>query len=439
MTKYLTGVFLIVVMATTSMGQQSGDPIQFLDKYLAAQHLGGEAPNSLVASDKQLAGTVAGQLLNGVKQFESTVSYSRGASVPLIDGHEISSATYLGELTSAKTALELYQILGDEAGQQRAFDSLGWIYECLGKIEPALANYQSALAISKKLENLAAVAKDLVNIGRVYGRSGQYDLALDYYGKSLAVIGHSDKASQRDLWEQMSQKSVTAAHVDNMAYAYKSNMPVETFPLSFNLSSITGLNDIPALPWPPIAPSTFAAVPYQRLLRPTGKTSLSDVGDRLEEAFNQAGYAELAWYAVPGGFALVSRLEQFNIDGSPAGDRWSATPRCDPVSIWQYLRCLFTATPGYYRVIVFVVTPVPFEKIQRQLTRDEATVWLSAGANKLPSAFSKIEFSSEFTCSALIYEFHQPTKDHDPVFDFPAMLTAAVHLERSGIWAALDR
>jgi hypothetical protein len=77
---------------------------------------------------------------------------------------------------------------------------------------------------------------------------------------------------------------------------------------------------IPLFPWPPSRPSAFAKIPRKLFVKGDAQIKLRDVADRLENAFQQAGYGEKTWYAVPGGLALASRLEQFNPDGTSKGE-----------------------------------------------------------------------------------------------------------------------
>ena len=89
---------------------------------------------------------------------------------------------------------------------------------------------------------------------------------------------------------------------------------------------------------------------------------LADVANELERAFNSAGYVERSYYAVPQGFAIAARLEMINPDGSPVAEanRWSASIAPPKVfSLSSYLQALLGATPGEYRVVVFIVTAVP--------------------------------------------------------------------------------
>jgi hypothetical protein len=168
-----------------------------------------------------------------------------------------------------------------------------------------------------------------------------------------------------------------------------------------------------------------------------------DIDTVLHLALESNGYFESSYYAVPDGFALVTRLEQIELDGSSKPDppRWSVDPfatKGDGFSVLAYVRALFTAAPGYYRVIVFVVTPVPFGQSARTVTRSEALGWLRDGVRWLPERIAEQPYTRETRCSALIYEFECRTNASARLL-LPSRLSSRAHLVKSGIWRRLTQ
>ena len=204
-----------------------------------------------------------------------------------------------------------------------------------------------------------------------------------------------------------------------------------------------GDDDFPVFEWPPPEPSARAQVPSSSLRGSrSGPTRLIDVAQKLERAFAEAGYGEGSYYAVPGGFALVSQLEQISASGDPKpdGERWEATPRPKRVfSLTSYLEALFKANPGHYRIVVFIVTPHLFAPKNRQVGLEAAQDWLAFGLNKLPPSVGILEFTEEFACTALIYEFEQPSRDAKPRLKAPSSLSGRAHLEKARLWATLAK
>jgi hypothetical protein len=202
------------------------------------------------------------------------------------------------------------------------------------------------------------------------------------------------------------------------------------------------LTEIPQFPWPPPTPSAFARIPRSLLVKEKSQTTVGNVADRLENAFNQAGYGEKTWYSVPGpgGFALASRLEQFNPDGTSMDepDRWSAQIKAPEIfGLKDVVRALFTPQKGRYRVIVFIVTNQPFSASDEAVTPKQAMKWYQGGAFNLPDAIRKVDYTPRHFCEALIYEFDQLSRDNQAVFKAPSELQGETQLRKAKIWSAL--
>jgi hypothetical protein len=200
---------------------------------------------------------------------------------------------------------------------------------------------------------------------------------------------------------------------------------------------------IPEFPWPPPRASATEVIPSKLLKAKTGATSLRDVERRIRQVLGENGYSEASFYAVPDGFALVTRLEQINDDGTPkeGPQRWSLeVPRLSEFSFSAYLRALFLAPPGYFRVIVFIVTPHPIVQSEAKVTPKEAGHWLTAGADRLPESLGTLDFSREaYLCTALVYEFNRRTESDEPAILDPGNIPGRIHLLKAGLWEALTR
>ncbi|GEM_PF-1313355 len=196
--------------------------------------------------------------------------------------------------------------------------------------------------------------------------------------------------------------------------------------------------DIPQFPFPPPRYSTAEKVPRNLLVTGNSNPRLKDVEASLTKAFERCGYGDKSFYAVPDGFAMASRLEQINADGTPGAERWSldVTP-VRRFSVRDYLKALFEARPGHYRVVVFVVTNHPFKQKDATVKSKEASAWVREGMNTLPREIGDREFSNDYVCTALIYEF-KSVGGGEATFVEPSELTARDHLERSGLLAALQ-
>ena len=196
---------------------------------------------------------------------------------------------------------------------------------------------------------------------------------------------------------------------------------------------------LPNFPWPPAAPSEKMNLPHARIAAGLGaRPSLAAVGGRLTGALQAAGYSEYSFFRVPGGFALVARLERFRLDGSPEpqGLRFLDPNAQTPFSLGAYVQHLFFAPEGFYRLIVFVVTDASFVASAPSPNSDVATRWLRTGADTLPPSYDDLKFTNGHQVSALIYEFRKHGQDPIATLE-PGRLDARTHLLKSGLFAGL--
>jgi hypothetical protein len=197
---------------------------------------------------------------------------------------------------------------------------------------------------------------------------------------------------------------------------------------------------IPEFPWPPPAASARETVPGDLLATGRRLGRLGDVDAVLSAALDRAGYAEKSYWAVPRGFALATRLEQIDATGKPKPPpaRWSAEmPRlAGEFSLGAYLRALFTADPGYYRIVVFIVTDTLFSESDRSVSPEEARSWVAKGLNALPESIASQPYGPAVISTALIYEFEREAGS-EPQALVPSPVDAHAHLVGSGLWSAL--
>jgi hypothetical protein len=200
--------------------------------------------------------------------------------------------------------------------------------------------------------------------------------------------------------------------------------------------------DYPLFPWPPPQASATEVIPRDFLEMKDGRTLLRDIDQKITEALEKNGYYESTYYAVPAGFALVTRMEQIESDGTPKQEQERWVLGLQPLtrfSLAEYLKALFGVRPGYYRIIVFVITPYVFEQSEIEITAEEAKAWFRKGMNKLPTPIGNIDFSQEHACTALIYEFERASETKEPTIRSNGRIPGRIHLKKAGIWEVLQR
>lgn len=201
--------------------------------------------------------------------------------------------------------------------------------------------------------------------------------------------------------------------------------------------------ELPAFPWPPPKASGTRDLPLAWLVDASATATLADLDARLTSALDRLGYGERSYFGVPGGYALVTRLERIEDDGTPrAGpERWALDDaRSTSFSLRDYLRALLLARPGHFRVFVFAVTPRAFAATGAAVGASEALAWIGAGFVRLPDAVGAIPLASApFHCTVLIYEFERAAEADPAKVVVPGHVEARQHLVRAGLWGALER
>lgn len=196
---------------------------------------------------------------------------------------------------------------------------------------------------------------------------------------------------------------------------------------------------LPSFPWPVPEPSAKYVLDDRYFA--TART-LAQVDQRLSTALRKSQYADLAYYLVPNGFALVSQLEQIESDGAPKADpsdRWSL--KMQPLrkfDLANYLRLLVTSATGHFRVVVFLVTNATVRPGTQGVDLETARAWLNRGGNVLPDAVGKQAYGSDYHVTALIYEFQKSETGRVQSVN-PSLHSGQTHLAKSNFIANLNR
>jgi hypothetical protein len=194
--------------------------------------------------------------------------------------------------------------------------------------------------------------------------------------------------------------------------------------------------EVPTFPWPPPPASAEAVIPANWLPATGTPTQLSNVAERLEQALQAAKYRKWSYSSVPNGFALVTQMEQIKPDGTPSPDpaRWSTDlPSVRELTLLEFIKALASAPPGYYRVIVFIVTDQPWSRSGDKPTGEEAQRWLAKGFNRLPASIGELPYGKDFRTTALVYEFKKRSESADASLVEDSETGAAEHLRKAGI------
>jgi hypothetical protein len=193
-----------------------------------------------------------------------------------------------------------------------------------------------------------------------------------------------------------------------------------------------------SFPWPPPRPSVAFALPRTLLWRALSVSDashfaarqLGDFDTMLSAAMERAGYMQRSYYLVPGGFALATQLERIGDDGrSAVGEaRWALEqPQPAAFSLAEYLKALFAAAPGRFRIVVLVVSSMPFTTSDVEPGVDTARAWVTGGMSALPLDIAAQPYGPNGGTQALVYEFEKPPGGSAQV-KTPGHISAQGHL-----------
>ena len=166
---------------------------------------------------------------------------------------------------------------------------------------------------------------------------------------------------------------------------------------------------------------------------------LGDVSQQITKSLDDYRYP-YRFMSVPGGFAIVTQIEQYEEDGKikTGVNRWQDYPTQASFSFsMDYFKSLIYPNKCYLRVFAFIVTTQSFRTDEKRVSKQEASDWLSQGVNKLPKEVMRMPFSDKYSVSALVYEFEVPESNYDVRQNCPCHHPAFTHLEQTGLGPAI--
>ncbi|MBK9985213.1 MAG: hypothetical protein IPP15_23155 [Saprospiraceae bacterium] len=195
----------------------------------------------------------------------------------------------------------------------------------------------------------------------------------------------------------------------------------------------------PPFPWPPPPASAEINLTEDHTYFANCK-KFGDVSSIIDNALGANDY-EKRYFSIPNGFAITTKLEVINEDGSSKNqpDRYdfSMNSLLKIIDIRDYLNALFFGKSGYYRSIVFIITDQPFGSSANKVSETEIKELMSKGDYFLSNEFKNNPFTINHQVIALIYEFQIKESDKLALLSPPIRLTARTHLTKSNIISIL--
>ena len=276
------------------------------------------------------------------------------------------------------------------------------------------------------------------------GRSDDEEIEADeYMGYALCLLGVSLTAADKvaEKWPRTTGPDTTERRAAILRGFHRAETSLRNAEHAawYEQNANEVLQNFPRFPVP--APKWSADADVDDYFKTCAK--MSDAEQKIRQALDATGFYSRKYFQVPGGFAVVTRMEQFNKDGSSKSEanRWKTRPvRDETFSITGYLSSFFTTEPGYFRLFAFVVTDAVLTSDQkRQVSRDEASNWLNEGACRLPEVIGSKPFGKNTGVTALVYEFRVPESNRQPIFAQPSDLDGMTHLRQARILDGLKK
>ncbi len=344
-------------------------------------------------------------------------------------------------------ALDILLAQADELSRQGNY---GQAIETASK---ALTTAEQAFGVSDP--RLSGALKTLA---RLYELQGQDAKAEAYYQRALSILELSAGARSDEIAGLKTRLALLAAKrakeaqagaargaPESMETAARSRSirrveaapppPPAAAPRGISVAPKADTDKVPYFPWPPPSSSARYVFPQEVFRR---YSTVGEVSSTILKALERSGYVERSFFQTePGGVALVTRLEKIAGDGAPAPEqeRWPAGFDSTPQGFVDFVRGLFYAKAGHYRVIVFILQEKAFTQSEKKATGKDAETWLDVGAFTLPAWLANRPFGKDSTCTALIYEFES---DGTSVKSVQSPLTGKQHLEKAGLLPAIE-
>lgn len=137
------------------------------------------------------------------------------------------------------------------------------------------------------------------------------------------------------------------------------------------------------------------------------------------------------------GFAIVLDLEHIEADGArkPGTAGFAPSSQEQDFSLLDYIKSLFYSPPGYYRLIVIVVSETGMAETTAPPTENQLRSIAKDGSSALPPDFAMVPYTWKHKVRALIYEFEKGPGDGDTrLISEPGRLGATVHLMQAKLY-----
>ena len=347
-------------------------------------------------------------------------------------------------------AAELY-VEAFRKGDVAAGIELGWLSDPAHQTDFSIASIKSDSAMAEKYY---LAARDGVNSSSRNKQRAAFELAKLYFSNAATYAARGASADRiclefekggsllRELlyfhdrsatvWYKAQHKNLAAnlaTYKCKEAPSFQVHQPEVRAPLPGSADS--GKSDnYPFLPWPPPAPTHMGDVSNSFNLTGT----LGDIDRQLRGRLLPRGYEKLRYFAVPGGFGLITNVEKLQSNGLPSSDRWRTEKKGGWTGLFNYARSLIAGEDAHFRLLAFIITnedlrPASFEVNETDLAR-----WKILGLSYLGTNRAKTRAEKSTRIWLLIYEFKPDrSKGGTILADTEGRFSFRTHLKNLGL------
>lgn len=197
-------------------------------------------------------------------------------------------------------------------------------------------------------------------------------------------------------------------------------------------------------PIPAPSPSCLGLLDMSLIL---DQSTYADVDILLRQKLTGAGYYENQYFELPDGFAIITKLENIDVNKRPLKEnhRWalganeigSSMVKNEISSFEEYKNALIMPNSGYCRFFVFYFSATPFSSVQNNFipitTENFNDKFSFAGMNRLPVELGLRRVKNEHRIFVLVYEFIKK-ENQTPKFIKSSNYSANAHLNKSNLF-----
>lgn len=235
---------------------------------------------------------------------------------------------------------------------------------------------------------------------------------------------------------QANQAKLVDTTKPGMAYIDSTDWTEEIEPVQLSLSQPANFLELP-----PPQPTSSKNLGIGCLGSDVAAITYGNAADHIKVALDAAGYGQPVWFVVPGGFAVLSPVEQFDTNGSRVGQSQTSfqgvleAPFSGSILNRYLSKVRFLLGSGHrFRCFLFLLTDSWSGGWSDESFSPELVDQLmAAGGMRLPETMRSSRVTEEHDLHVLVYEFVRANPRKVPRLSPYATISPTNHIKASGL------